>query len=92
MSAQRENSQGPPFSNPVTSALQNMKLVVFIPASVAVIGLIGFAVVFSATAQGAFTQLNDAITSTLGWNPLRPLLGLQAEKRRELLWQWRIGG
>jgi choline/glycine/proline betaine transport protein len=67
MSAQRENSQGPPRSNPVTSTLQSMKPAVFIPASVAVIGLIGFAVVFSATAQGAFTQLNDAITSTVGW-------------------------
>nr|WP_099025765.1 BCCT family transporter [Mycolicibacterium palauense] len=44
-----------------------MKLSVFVPASLLIIGLIGFAVVFSTTAQGAFGRLNDAITDSVGW-------------------------
>ncbi len=48
-------------------AFRALKPQVFIPASVLIIGLIVFSVVFSATAEGAFAELNKAITSGVGW-------------------------
>ncbi|MCX2933296.1 BCCT family transporter [Mycobacterium sp. CVI_P3] len=52
---------------PLKSALRSMHLPVFIPASVVIIGLIVFAVVYAATAKNAFSRLNNAITGTVGW-------------------------
>ena len=52
---------------PRKSALHNIHKPVFIPASVVIIGLIVFAVIYSATAENAFIQLNKTITSTVGW-------------------------
>lgn len=52
---------------PLKSALQSMHKPVFIPASVLIIGLIVFAVIYSGTAKNAFSELNTAITSTVGW-------------------------
>ncbi|MGB3171789.1 MAG: BCCT family transporter [Rhodococcus sp. (in: high G+C Gram-positive bacteria)] len=40
---------------------------VFIPASIVIFGMIGFAVVFAGTAEGAFESLNSAITDGVGW-------------------------
>jgi len=47
--------------------LHNIHKPVFIPASVLIIGLIAFAVIYSTTAQNAFVELNRTITSTVGW-------------------------
>ncbi len=52
---------------PRKSALHNIHKPVFIPASVIILGLIVFAVIYSATAENAFIQLNRTITSTVGW-------------------------
>jgi len=49
------------------SAMSSIHKPVFIPASVLVIGLIVFSVIYSATAENAFVHLNSAITSTVGW-------------------------
>lgn len=40
---------------------------VFIPASVVIFGLIGFAVIYSGTAADAFGTLNAAVTDGVGW-------------------------
>ncbi|ULN44434.1 BCCT family transporter [Mycolicibacterium crocinum] len=56
-----------PAPGPLRAAWRSMHLPVFIPASVVIIGLIVFAVVYAATAKNAFSQLNDAITGTVGW-------------------------
>ncbi|MEZ0360031.1 BCCT family transporter [Mycobacterium sp. SA01] len=52
---------------PLRTAWRSMHLPVFIPASVVIIGLIVFAVVYASTASNAFGRLNDAITSSVGW-------------------------
>ena len=52
---------------PLKSALRSVHKPVFIPASVLIIGLIGFAVIYSTTAENAFIELNQTITSTVGW-------------------------
>lgn len=52
---------------PLKSALVSMHKPVFIPASVLIIGLIAFAVIYSGTANDAFSDLNNTITSTVGW-------------------------
>ena len=49
------------------TAFRALKPQVFIPSSLLILGLIVFAVVFSSTAQGAFSSLNEAITDTVGW-------------------------
>ncbi|MEH3128838.1 MAG: BCCT family transporter [Mycolicibacterium neoaurum] len=51
----------------MSEAFRALKPQVFIPSSVLIIGLIVFSVVFSATAEGAFAELNKAITSGVGW-------------------------
>ncbi|BBX15321.1 transporter [Mycolicibacterium duvalii] len=56
-----------PKGNPVREAVRSLYPAVFIPASVIILGLILFSVVFSASAENAFTELNTAITSTVGW-------------------------
>lgn len=48
-------------------AFRALKPQVFIPSSVVIIGLIVFAVAFASVAEGAFTELNEAIASTVGW-------------------------
>lgn len=40
---------------------------VFIPASIVIFAMIGFAVVYASTAADAFTSLNNAITNGVGW-------------------------
>jgi len=52
---------------PLKSALGSIHKPVFIPASLLIIGLIIFAVIYSATAENAFIELNRTITSTVGW-------------------------
>lgn len=46
---------------------QSLKPQVFIPASVIIIMLIGFAVIYQASAENAFTSLNAAIINSVGW-------------------------
>ncbi len=53
--------------NPIVHAWRSLKAPVFIPASAVIIGLIVFAVIYSGTAKNAFSQLNNAITSGVGW-------------------------
>ena len=54
-------------AGPVKSVLKSIRPQVFIPASVVIFGLIAFAVVYSTTAEGAFSTLNKAITGGVGW-------------------------
>ena len=49
------------------AAWRAMKPPVFIPASIVIFGLIIFSVIFSSTAENAFTNLNSAISSGIGW-------------------------
>lgn len=46
---------------------RSVKPAVFIPASIIIFGLVGFAVVYSTTAADAFHTLNAAITDWVGW-------------------------
>ena len=52
---------------PIKAAWRAMKPPVFIPASIVIFGLIIFSVIFSSTAENAFTNLNSAISSGIGW-------------------------
>ncbi len=49
------------------AAWRSMKAPVFVPASIVIFGLIIFSVIFSSTAEGAFTTLQGAITDGVGW-------------------------
>lgn len=49
------------------AAWRAMKVPVFVPASIVIFGLIIFSVIFSSTAENAFTNLNSAISSGIGW-------------------------
>ncbi|WP_099025717.1 BCCT family transporter [Mycolicibacterium palauense] len=48
-------------------AWRTLEHAVFIPASLIIIGLIVFAVIYAQTAAGAFTKLNGIITDGVGW-------------------------
>lgn len=63
---EREHAAGPQ-TGPLKSALRSIHKPVFVPASLLIIGLIVFSVIYSATAENAFVHLNSAITSTVGW-------------------------
>ena len=54
-------------TGPLKSALRSMRLPVFIPASLVILAMIAFAVIYSSTAANAFNVLNQAITATVGW-------------------------
>ncbi len=53
--------------NHLVQAWRSLEPAVFIPASVIIIGLIVFAVIYSTQAADAFTKLNGAITDGVGW-------------------------
>ena len=53
--------------NPLVQAWRSLEPAVFIPSSLIIIGLIVFAVIYSAQAADAFTKLNSAITAGVGW-------------------------
>ncbi len=53
--------------NPLTQAWRSLEPAVFIPASVVIIGLIVFAVIYASTAADAFTKLNGVIADGVGW-------------------------
>ncbi|RDH79189.1 BCCT family transporter [Mycolicibacterium moriokaense] len=59
-----ENS---PEDGPLKTAWRSLKPQVFIPASIVIVALIAFAVIYSSTAKDAFGKLNSAITSGIGW-------------------------
>lgn len=54
-------------AGPLRSAWRSIEPAVFIPASVIILALIAFAVIYSAAAEDAFGRLNSAIASTVGW-------------------------
>ena len=53
--------------NPLVQAWRSLEPAVFIPASLIIIALIVFAVIYSTQAEDAFTRLNGAITDGVGW-------------------------
>ncbi|MCH9730317.1 MAG: BCCT family transporter [Actinomycetia bacterium] len=53
--------------NPLAQAWRSLEPAVFVPSSIIIIGLIVFAVVYSATATDALGKLNGAITDGVGW-------------------------
>lgn len=53
--------------NPLAHAWRSLEPAVFVPSSIIIIGLIVFAVVYSATAADAVTKLNGIITDGVGW-------------------------
>ncbi|MCB0950823.1 MAG: BCCT family transporter [Mycobacterium sp.] len=53
--------------NPLTHAWRSVEPAVFVPSSILIIGLIVFAVIYSATAADAFTRLNGFIADGVGW-------------------------
>ncbi|MCH9734838.1 MAG: BCCT family transporter [Actinomycetia bacterium] len=53
--------------NPLTHAWRSIEPAVFIPSTIIIVGLIVFAVVYSATATDALSTLNGAITDGVGW-------------------------
>ncbi|MCH9669348.1 MAG: BCCT family transporter [Actinomycetia bacterium] len=53
--------------NPLTQAWRSLEPAVFIPASIIIIGLIVFAVIYASTAADAFTRLNSVIADGVGW-------------------------
>ena len=53
--------------NPLTHAWRSVEPAVFVPSSILIIGLIVFAVIYSATAADAFTKLNGFIADGVGW-------------------------
>lgn len=61
------DSSSPKPRGPFAKARQTIDPRVFIPASVVIFGLIGFAVIYSSTAADAFGKLNAAVTDGVGW-------------------------
>ncbi|MGB0969572.1 MAG: BCCT family transporter [Mycobacterium sp.] len=53
--------------NPLAQAWRSIEPAVFVPSSIIIIGLIVFAVIYSATATDALGTLNGAITDGVGW-------------------------
>lgn len=53
--------------NPLAQAWRSLEPAVFVPSSIIIIGLIVFAVIYSATATDALATLNGAITDGVGW-------------------------
>ena len=53
--------------NAVKEAWRGIRKPVFIPASIVIFAMIGFAVVYAGTAEGAFESLNTAIADGVGW-------------------------
>ncbi len=53
--------------NALKKAWGGLRKPVFIPASIIIFAMIGFAVIFASTAEDAFGSLNTAITSGVGW-------------------------
>ncbi len=51
----------------IRSAWRGLTKPVFIPAAVIIVAMILFSVVFASTAEGAFEELNAAITDGVGW-------------------------
>ncbi|WP_199256969.1 BCCT family transporter [Tomitella fengzijianii] len=51
----------------IHDAWQGIRKPVFIPASLIIFGMIAFAVVYSGTAEDAFTSLKDGIADGVGW-------------------------
>lgn len=51
----------------IRGAFRSLKTPVFVPASIIIIGLIVFSAAYAGVAEEAFTQLNAAITDTVGW-------------------------
>ncbi|BBZ03191.1 putative transporter [Mycolicibacterium chitae] len=52
---------------PFAKARQTIDPRVFVPASLVIFGLIGFAVIYSSTAADAFGTLNAAVSDGIGW-------------------------
>jgi len=53
--------------NAVVAAWRSLTPAVFIPASIIIVSLIVFAVIYSASAKDAFARLNAAISTGVGW-------------------------
>jgi len=53
--------------NLLAQAWRSLEPAVFVPSSIIIIGLIVFAVIYSATATDALAKLNGAITDGVGW-------------------------
>jgi len=51
----------------IRSAWRGLTKPVFVPAAVIIVAMILFSVVFASTAEGAFEELNAAITDGVGW-------------------------
>jgi len=66
---QRSKSGGssPKPPGPLAQARQTIEARVFVPATVIIVGLVGFAVIYSGSAADAFTTLNAAVTDGVGW-------------------------
>lgn len=64
MSARTEPSPTEPAK---PTAWSSVKPAVFVPASLIIVALVGFAVVYSTTAADAFGRLNTVITNWVGW-------------------------
>ena len=64
MSARTEPSPTEPAK---PTAWSSVKPAVFVPASLIIVALVGFAVVYATTAADAFGRLNTVITDWVGW-------------------------
>ncbi|WP_210432791.1 BCCT family transporter [Rhodococcus sp. DMU1] len=51
----------------IRDAWRGLRKPVFVPASLVILGLIAFAVVYAGSAEGAFDSLNRAVTDGVGW-------------------------
>ena len=67
MSPRTHRDPAPSLRERVLRPWRSIEPAVFVPASVIIVGLIAFAVVYSASAADAFGKLNRVITGGVGW-------------------------